>query len=186
MISLRLPVLALLGFMISSVPAFSWVLDGTKTITLITREGQSIPFGTVTFSPDGDRTHFEVSIDKPKLKDYFLSMKEFKCLDGTGEIVCHVPYPYANPGWIKPGDYAWLEHSLMFLYKSPSEFGAKLWNGLYYRLSLTDDGLVGHPKTIDLNQIAAPPDDLSHPPFGPDEQGEVTPSTHWITAIEIR
>jgi hypothetical protein len=83
-------------------------------------------------------------------------------------------------------DYAWLEHSLMFMFKAPNEFGAKLWNGLYFQLSLTDHGLVGLPQAVDLNRISSPPDNLAVPPFGPEERDGIKAGSHWITSLTIR
>jgi hypothetical protein len=76
-----------------------------------------------------------------------------------------VPYPYANPGTVTRADLSWLEHSLLFFYKPPSEFGAKLWTGAYFELQATESGLTGQPKAIDLNLIAAPAKNPALPPF---------------------
>jgi hypothetical protein len=167
-------------------PAWAWELNGTKSVSLITRDGATLPIGSVTFQPQGDHVGFSLHLDTGRFKDFFLSMKEFKCLEGPDEIQCHVPYPYANPATIRGDDFSWLEHSLLFLHKTPKEFGAKLWNGLYYRLKRTDKGLVGTPMEVDLNAIASPPDDPSRPPFGPEARTDIAPGSRWITGLEIR
>ena len=97
-----------------------------------------------------------------------------------------MPYPYPQPGVVKPDDLAWLEHSLLFFYKLPTDFGAKLWNGLYYRFERDEAGLVGLPQAVDLNQISAPPDDLQTPPYGAAERTDVAPGSHWIERLVIR
>ena len=53
---------------------------GTKQLELRTRDGTSIPIGTMTFTPRPDATGFvvAVAVDRAKFKDYFLSMREFK------------------------------------------------------------------------------------------------------------
>ena len=53
---------------------------GTKQLELRTRDGTSIPIGTMTFTPRPDATRFAaaVAIDRGKFKDYFRSMREFK------------------------------------------------------------------------------------------------------------
>lgn len=165
--------------------ALSWDLDGTKRIAVRTRDGETIPIGTVTFRPQGDRIGFALDLDHSQFKDFFLSMREFKCLEGA-EIHCHVPYPYPNPRSVTPGDLSWLEHSLMFLFNLRTDFGAKLTNGLYYAMRVTDEGIVGTPQAIDLNAIAAPPKDASVVPFTPEERSEVTPGSRWIEALTIR
>lgn len=165
--------------------AWAWDLAGTRTVTLHTRDGQAIPIGTVTFSPQGERTGFALQLDHKPFKDFFLSMKEFKCIEGA-EIHCHVPYPYASPATVTPADLSWLEHALLFLYKTPAEFGARLWNGVYYRMEITDEGIVGTAEAIDLNLISAPPADAAVAPYVPAERSEIAPGSRWIGKLTIR
>ncbi|AXS79517.1 hypothetical protein [Dechloromonas sp. HYN0024] len=167
-----------------SLPAAAWELAGSKLITVHTREGQSMAIGRVVFFPAGETSTFQLHLDEARLKDFFLSMKEFKCLEGE-EIHCHVPYPYANPGTVSRHDLRWLEHSLLFLYKQPKDFGAKLWNGLYYQMELTEKGIVGTPQAIDLGLIGAPPANTDTPPYGPGERAEITPDSRWIRRLTI-
>ena len=178
----------LLAGLLAAAPAvaLAWELQGVKTITANTRDKQRIILGSVRFEPRGDGSvSFSVTLDPLRFVDHFLSMKEFKCLDGQGEIVCHVPYPYAQPGIVSGEDLAWLEHSLLFLYKLPSEFGARLSNGLYFQLERTEQGLRGRPQAIDLNQISAPPDDPEHPPFTADLRDDSAPGVRWIESLSI-
>jgi len=167
--------------------ANAWELSGTKTISAVTREQTLIPIGQVTFTPGASGTaSFNVQMDHSRFNDHFLSMKEFKCLEGGNEVMCHVPYPYKNPGTVSAPDFAWLEHHLLFLYKQPRDFGAKLWNGLYFRLARDASGLVGLPQAVDLNLISAPPDDLNTPPYDPAQRDDVPPGAHWIERLVIR
>lgn len=180
--------LSLLVWLLAAAPllASAWELQGSKTITAHTRDKQQITLGTVDFKPSGGATvAFTVAMKTAGFTDYFLSMKEFKCLSNPGEIVCHVPYPYPQPGTITGNDFAWLEHNLLFLYKRPSDFGAVLWNGLYFRFERTDQGLVGRPQAIDLNQISAPPADLPVPPYGRALRDDIAPGARWIESITI-
>jgi len=164
----------------------AWELQGKKTITAHTRDKQHTRIGTVDFEPQPDGSvAFTVAMDHAVFTDYFLSMKEFKCLSSPVEVTCHVPYPYKQPGKVTPQDLTWLEHNLLFLFKTPAEFGAKLWNGLYYKLKLTDTGLVGTPMAIDLNHISAPPDDLSVPTYGHDLRDAVPAGARWLASITI-
>lgn len=181
------PLASLLGGLVAialAMPATAWELTGSKLITLHTRDGQSIAIGHVDFTPQGEQSSFKLHLDHAKLKDFFLSMKEFKCIEGE-EIHCHVPYPYANPATVSRTDLRWLEHSLLFLYKQPKDFGARLWNGLYYEMALTEKGLVGTPQAVDLALIGAPPDDTTIPPYGPGERSEITPDSRWIRSLSI-
>lgn len=167
-------------------PAGAWELQGTKQLVALTRDQQRLPLGTVTFTPRPDgRIAFAVHMDHAKFTDHFLSMKEFKCVEGGGEVSCHVPYPYPNPGTVTATDLRWLEHHLLFLFKLPKEFGAKLWNGLYYRLERTDTGLVGKPQSIDLNLISAPPAQADTPPYRAPLRDDVAAGVRWIDRLVI-
>jgi hypothetical protein len=166
--------------------ACAWDLSGIKHIALQTRDGQSIPIGTVVFEARDGRTGFTLHIDYARFQDFFLSMREFKCLAGAEEIQCYVPYPYANPSTVTPQDLRWLEHALLFMYKTPKEFGAPLRNGLYYHMAITDQGIVGTAQAIDLNQIAAPPDDPSSPPYGPADRSDIASGSRSIGTLTIR
>lgn len=176
------------GLAMSALPsgAMAWELQGTKTLVAHTRDQQRLTLGTVDFTPRPDGTvAFAVHMDHAKFTDHFLSMKEFKCLEGGGEVTCHVPYPYPNPRTVTATNLSWLEHHLLFLFKLPKEFGAKLWNGLYYQLSLTPQGLVGRPQSIDLNLISAPPDQADKPPYRPALRDDVAAGVRWIDRITI-
>ena len=168
-----------------AVPAWGWELAGDKRVRLHARDGSVTDIGSMHFEPDGTATRFELDLAFERFKDFFLSMKEFKCLEASVEIQCYVPYPYAQPGIVGDGDLRWLEHSLLFLYKAPKDFGAKLWNGIYYRLEAGTDGLVGMPHAVDLNLIGAPPDDPGVPPFADADIAEIDPSSRWFVKLTI-
>lgn len=181
--------LALLLALFAVTPAqvFAWTPDGIQTITAHTQDKQAIVIGTVDFRPQADGSStFALTMNHANFTDYFLSMKEFKCLGSPVEVTCHVPYPYQHPGKVTREDLTWLEHNLLFLFKQPSEFGAKLWNGLYYRFSVSDKGLIGRPMAIDLNRISAPPENLEVPTFGPDARDEISGTSRWIESISIQ
>lgn len=180
--------LLLLAWALAFIPShtLAWDFAGTKTITATTRDRQQIVLGTVHFVPQAeDSFSFVVTMDHSRFTDFFLSMKEFKCLDGQVEIFCHVPYPYPQPARVSSRDLAWLEHSLLFMYKLPSEFGAKLWNGLYFQFERTEQGLLGKPQAVDLNLIGAPPAS-PEPPFQPALRDAIAPGTRWIESLSIQ
>ena len=178
--------MALLLLIPASGSVGAWELQGSKTITAHTLDKHHTRIGVVNFLPQPDGSAaFTVTMDHAVFTDYFLSMKEFKCLSSPIEVTCHVPYPYQQPGKVTLQDLTWLEHNLLFLFKTPAEFGAKLWNGLYYKFKLTDTGLLGTPMAIDLNHISAPPDDLSVPTFGPDLRDAIPVGARWLASITI-
>lgn len=175
----------LCGAFVQCNSAYAWDMAGAKTLSLLTRDGQTVDIGTIDFTPQGDHTDFDIHMNFAKFKDFFLSMREFKCLDGPEEVQCKVPYPYKHPNTVTPTDLRWLEHSLLFFFKSPTEFGAKLWNGLYYQMRLTPDGIVGTPLLVDLNQISAPPADLATPPYKTEDLIEIAPGARVYSQLLI-
>jgi len=164
----------------------AWEPTGTQTVRLHGRDGQAVAIGSVRFEPRADgRTAFTLAMDHGRLKDFFLSMKEFKCVEAPDEVMCHVPYPYPQPGTVGAGDLVWLEHSLLFLFKRPGEFGAKLWNGLYFKLQPGERGLVGTPQAIDLNLISAPPAQPGVPPYRPALRDDIPAGARWFERLTI-
>ena len=160
--------------------------EGEKSLVAVARDGQRTRIGTVTFgAPSSGRASFLVKMDHAVMRDHFLSMREFKCLPAVQEITCFVPYPYPHPGTVGAGDYAWLEHNLLFFFKQPADFGAKLWNGMIFKFSLTPSGLVGTPQAVDLNRIGAPPERPDEPPFGRFDRDDFTPGARWVQALRI-
>ena len=142
--------LALPAWLALSPLAGAWELQGSKTLSALTRDQQLIPLGQVEFQPAANGTvTFTLAMDHGRFADHFLSMKEFKCLEGGDEVLCHVPYPYRNPATVSAADYSWLEHQLLFLYKQPRDFGAKLWNGLYFRLQADADRNIRRFKLLE-------------------------------------
>jgi hypothetical protein len=171
----------------AQVPASQGSLSGVKSLKLHARDGSSVAIGSVRFTPGADgQVAFVIERDPRAFGDHFLSMREFKCVEGSGEILCHVPYPYPQPGLVSAADLAWLEHSLLFMFKLPSEFGAKLWNGIYFRIQPGPGGtLVGTPQAVDLNLIAAPPARPEVPPFGPARRDDIRPGSRWFERLTI-
>ena len=170
----------------SAQVAAGFDFNGTKSLIAVAADGSKTAIGSLQFTPvDGAGATFKLSLKTELFTDFFLSMREFKCLPAAREISCHVPYPYPNPATVSPGNLAWLEHSLLFLHKSPAEFGAKLWNGSYYEFQVQGNTLVGTPKAVDLNEISAPPRDASVPPFRKALRHDVPPQARWIKSLLI-
>lgn len=179
---------ALAGLLAAALPApaAAWELSGTKAVVATTADGSRLTLGAVRFEPGADgAVTFRLALDTGVFSDHFLSMREFKCLPGPTELSCHVPYPYAHPATVKPGQFAWLEHSLLFFYKLPAEFGARLWNGIYFEFRQTESGLVGKPQAIDLNLIGAPPANLAVPPYRPALRDDMPAQARWIRTLSI-
>lgn len=166
--------------------AQAFEFEGDKALIAVTRDQVRTRIGTVTFAlqPSG-AARFGVRIDPQIMRDHFLSMREFKCLPATQEISCFVPYPYPNPRTVSAGNFAWLEHNLLFFFKQPADFGAKLWNGIIFKFSQTPTGLVGNPQAVDLNRIGVPPDNPAEPPYGALDRDDFTPGARWVQELRI-
>jgi hypothetical protein len=171
------------------MPAVSQAFDfqGDKALIAVARDHVRTRIGTVSFvpQPGSGVAQFSVRIDPQVLRDHFLSMREFKCLPAAQEISCFVPYPYAHPGTVSATNLAWLEHSLLFFYKQPADFGAKLWNGIVFRFEVTPNALVGTPQAVDLNRIGVPPEPLDVPPYGPMDRDAFAPGVRWVQELRI-
>lgn len=180
---LRSLMAALLAVAAGGAGAFDYT--GEKRVTLHARDGTSLVIGRLGFKAEGEVSRFAFDIDTRVMHDHFLSMKEFKCAEGSAELLCHVPYPYASPRIVRAGQLDWLEHALLFFFKTPSDFGAKLWNGVYFRLAESGSALVGTPQAIDLNLIGAPHDDLSVPPYDASLRSDIDPGVRWFVRLTI-
>jgi len=164
---------------------YAFDFNGEKALIAVTKDGARTRIGRVVFTPTVDASTFRIQMDPAVMRDHFLSMRAFRCLPAEQEISCFVPYPYAQPGTASGTQLAWLEHSLLFFYKQPKDFGAKLWNGIFFTFIATPTALVGQPKAVDLNRIGVPPDDPSVPPYGATDRDPFTPGARWITELRI-
>ena len=163
------------------------LMPGTKQVFLLTGKGEEIAIGSVEVKiiSGSDNYSYRLLVDHSEFNDYFLSMKEMKCLEGP-ELWCHLPYPYQHAKTVSNDDLAWLSHDLLFMFKKPSEFGAKFWNGIYYELKVEQGAIIGSARAVDLNLLAAPPDDLTIPPFNEYERHELDPNARWLPKLVIR
>lgn len=176
--------LAMAAALLGAAPAHAFDLSGTRHVVAHTRDGKDIGIGTVTFTPEGDGATYKLDMDMTPFREFFLSMRPFKCLEGP-DIWCYVPYPYDHPHTVSAKDYGWLEHDLLFFWKTPQSYGAKMNNGLIYLLTPTGQALVGKPQAITLDKIASPPDDLKTPPFGAADRDDIADGSRWIESLRI-
>lgn len=181
-LSRALVALTLLSF---SINGFAGALIGDKQILLVDKKGNETLVGTVAFHPQGEGSRYELHMDHGKFRDYFLSMKEMKCLEGP-ELWCHLSYPYEQPRTVTGDDLSWLSHDLLFMFKKKEEFGANFWNGIYYHMSVDGDVIRGVAQAVDLNLLASPPDDLAVPPMNEWERDEIDRDKRWLPDLVIR
>ena len=166
-----------------------WAIElsaGVKQLYLQQTDGQEKEIGDIEFTAlKAGQYQYKITLDHHLFKDYFLSMKEMKCLEGP-ELWCFIPYPYKQPRTVSAEDMRWLEHDLLFMFKKPDAFGANFWNGIYYTMETTDKGLRGVARSLDLNMLASPPDDLTQPPIGEFDVDDADLEKRWLPYLEIR
>lgn len=172
-------------FFCSLVSATS-VLDGSKTITLTGKDNESLGIGYIHFHNENDRVAYDIEFKETVFSDEFLSMRPFKCIHKSGQMICHLIYPYKKQGYISEQDLVDLEYDLLFLHKAVDEYGINPWNGLYYELKIEKDGLVGLLKEVDLNVLAAPPEDGILRPITSDMLYDAEPEHHLFPVLIIR
>lgn len=183
----RIPLLAAAaGLALGLTPpsAGAWEMRGVKTIALHTRDGATIPIGTIDFQPAGDKSTFKIDLDKKKFTVFFLSMRNFDCIEGA-DVECYVPYPYDNPKSASPKDLNWLADNLLFMYKTKAEHAATMTNGIRFDLKPTDHGIVGMPQAINLDDIASPPKDPAAAPYGPGDREDYPEGSRWVDRLTI-
>lgn len=139
-----------------------------------------------TASEDG-ATNISVELDEGWFAEKFLSMRPFRCIDGDKQAVCHLPYPYALKDRITSNDLTELEYRLLFLHKGAADYGIDAWNGIYYKLSITDKGhLMGTLHEANFNVLAVPPDDPFARPVGPADLKQGEPAHYLLPGPIIR
>jgi len=83
----------------------AWDMVGKKSIYLHDQTGAKTLTGLITFKPEGSQVGYTIDWDHKLMKDHFLSMREFKCVEGQVEILCQVPYPYKHPQSFSKDNY---------------------------------------------------------------------------------
>jgi len=136
-------------------------LPENASIYLVDPDQQETRIGEVSFSKaDNGEFALQVNIDTSVFTEHFLSMRPFRCIEGEKEWFCYLEYPYDLRSVITADDLSDLEYQLLFIRKTPSEFGIDAWNGLYYKLQLNADGsIIGELLEGDLNSLQSPPEE---------------------------
>ena len=133
----------------------------TAGIYLLDTRDIETKIGKVNFTTAADgSTAVSVDLDNSAFSEHFLSMRPFRCIENEKEWFCYLEYPYDLRQLITKDDLSDLEYQLLFIKKSPSQFGIDAWNGLYYKLELQSDGsITGVLLEGDLNVLQSPPDE---------------------------
>ncbi len=159
--------------------------DGEKAIRLLDASGAETVVGTIVFHAQGDTASYDIDWNLDHFGDYFLSMRPFKCLEGTEKLWCRVPYPYDIKRTISADDLTDLEYDTLFIWKKASDYGINMWNGVYYRFELTESGLVGTLNEMDMDILSAPPEAGDLRPVGEYDIEPGDPDSHWLPTLRI-
>ena len=156
--------------------------EDTRRIYLVPANGDRIDVGALHLEQGGA---YRVVWDDARFGDFFLSMRPFKCLEGPEKLWCRVDYPYENNRRIGGDDLTDLEYDLLFVWKNAKDYGIDMWNGVYYKLAPAGAGWNGAMFEMDMNVLAAPPEDGNLRPIEPGMLDEGDPDSHWLPRIVI-
>lgn len=133
------------------------ITPGDKQVWFESANGERVKLGNLELKPDADGWRFRFELEDSGFSQQFLSMRPFKCLDGE-TMFCRLAYLYTRSNRITAQNFRNLEYEFLFITRSPKEYGIDPYNGRYYLLSEQDGRLIGEPRAVDLNILAAPPD----------------------------
>ncbi len=157
----------------------------TQSIWLHEEDGTSIEVAKITFESSADGLNYTIDWKDDIFTDQFLSMRPFKCLDGTVKQWCRVPYPYDNKQNLAVQDVTDLEYDLLFVWKDRTDYGIDMWNGVYYKLSASGGQFLGEMHEMDMDILSAPPDDGNLRPIRDVDIEPADPSSHWLPVLTI-
>ena len=171
----------------SSGFCFAESLEGTKNIVLSSQAGEHHTIGKVIFHSVGNnKTSFQIEMGE-SMKDNFIAMRPFRCLTGEKQQLCWFPV-YNEPPQISPNDLVPLEQALMFIKTKPHALSVDGFNGLYYKLRWTKEGIRGTLFEVDMAPFIAPdilPVEQRARPLQAQDFFEAPPGSNWLTEISI-
>jgi hypothetical protein len=165
-------------------------LEGQKSILLSNPNGEQVTIGTVEFTPlNSESKAFKVTLAEDRMQEYFLAMRPFKCVSGTTQQYCL--FPVSNePAVISKTDLTTLEYQLMFMKTKPNALHVNPFNGLYYSLSLENNGEIrGVQKDLDMDPFITPdavPADKKLRPVNGKDLVAADPRSSWMPEMVIR
>ncbi len=165
-------------------PAQAELPTGQRKI-ILSSASERIEIGSVTFSGAGPTRNIAVDLNQSLFKDHFLSMRPFKCMEGTSHHYCHLPYPYEWTGEISEADLADLEYALLFVQKRPTAYGINLWNGIYFKLAKDGIAITGTLHEVDMDNLASPPASGNFRPLTEDMLTPTATEGQWLPFIAI-
>ena len=176
----------LLGILLS-LGSLAADLSGSRGIWLSNAAGERQRIGTILFTPESaGRTKFRIAMAET-LEEYFLAMRPFRCLTGPRQRLCHFPVE-REAQVINAGDLVPLEYALLFMRTAPKSLHIDPFNGLYYRMTLTERGIVGRLHDVDMDPFITPdsvPLERRQRPIRAADLTPGDPSSHWLPILSI-
>ena len=179
------PILLFLALLFSATTAFADPLSGEKTVYLVTSSDERFAVATINFQQTESGENYALDWNNDLFGEFFLSMRPFRCLEGPERNWCYVPYPYENPHRVTADDLTDLEYDLLFLWKKANDYGITLWNGVYYKLEIDGDRIVGVMHDMDMNRMSAPPPDGVLRPIRETDLYEAEKDRNWLPVVII-
>jgi len=159
-------------------------LDGVRTVVFERGDGDRQAIATIRFERLANgRYRFSLQ-ESATLKEQFLAMRPFKCLEGSVRTLCM--FPFGSEAEVGPGELWPLEYQLMFLHKAPSAVAIDSRNGIYFRLSAAARGFAAQPNDVDMEPIIVP--DGTRDPRRPIAYGDLLPMDRppaWLPRLTI-
>ena len=165
--------------------AYATVLEGEKQIKLVEFSGKEHVVGSIQFTKAGSGSSYAISWKDETFEEHFLSMRPFKCFEGSTKFWCRVPYPYEIKKTVSAEDLTDLEYDLMFIWKGATEYGINMWNGVYYQIEIQENKLVGSLNEIDMDKLSAPPETGNLRPIEEYDLEPGEPESHWLPKLII-
>ncbi len=160
-------------------------LNGQKNIKLVEISGKEHIVGEITFVKKNDSSTYKISWKDETFSEHFLSMRPFKCFEGTIKYWCRVAYPYEIKKTVTEDDLTDLEYDLMFIWKGSTEYGINMWNGVYYQMEVEGNKIVGRLNEIDMDKLSAPPEKGNLRPVEEYDLEPAEPESHWLPKLII-
>lgn len=173
--------------LMSALPAQADPLSGARSIVLTNASGAREVIGQVVFAPLGDgRSTFKVTLD-PRLEEYFLAMRPFRCLTGPTQRLCSFPVE-REPQVVSASDLVPLEYALMFMRTAPASLHIDPFNGVYYRMKVVGERIEGHVHDVDMDPFITPdsvPAERRMRPLRDIDLSAGDPRSHWLPTLLI-
>lgn len=161
------------------------VLDGQKNIKLVEISGREHIVGKIKFLKNSTSSTYQISWKDEVFGEHFLSMRPFKCFEGSTKYWCRVAYPYEIKKTVTENDLTDLEYDLMFIWKGSTEYGINMWNGVYYQMEVEDNKIIGRINEIDMDKLSAPPEKGNLRPVEEYDLEPAEPESHWLPILII-